>query len=719
ALERGSFALLDYLARLLAGKLISPAAMFPQYKALQELAGAGRIHPADLWTRDWQWRVVSPVDAPPARQADADTQSQLEAETRALMRGRDAGAAQRMSDLLAGLAAGSKDRLATLWQLASAVYEAQAKGLLKSDLYGKRLASRLLAQLRAGEGADPSDRLAQDLLFFCAQAVPAAGKEAGPRLAAVRTAFELKPSAAVDYESARLGRFDPALLAQARKRVAAAKDVWSAVAGGDNQRLPGLAEQFALVGESLQKLYPEGETLAKSLLQSAAHAVHAHGQVTPEHAMEVATALLYVDASLEDQDLDHPELAGRVLRLAQRVDGVRQGHSPGALEVWMEDLYRRVSDRQTMGSVVQELRASLSEIEKHIDEFFRNPAQREVLIPVPGQLSSMRGVLSVLGQDHASHAVVRMRDDVDALIAADSADAAPHPAAFERLADNLGALSFLIDMLSVQPQMAKSLFRFDHGSGSLMSVMDRAQRPSVFGSFDELPAADVGLAAQADAIAKSAASDSADAGDVARELERLARQAEAADQRGIASAADKAHRALERAASGEERKEALAQAAQVMNELAKPAREPLASRPAPLKPLPTAQAPTVPAAPVVAAPTGLEDDAEMREIFLEEAREVMQTARDALAQLAKNPSDAGEMTSVRRAFHTLKGSSRMVGLKDFGEAAWGCEQLYNARLADGGPADADLLGFSGEALDYLGRWIDAVAGGDTAGFQHR
>ncbi|HEU5296778.1 MAG TPA: hypothetical protein VFU71_18500, partial [Burkholderiaceae bacterium] len=50
ALERGSFALMDYLARLLAGKLISPAAMFPQYKALQELAGAGRIHPADLWT---------------------------------------------------------------------------------------------------------------------------------------------------------------------------------------------------------------------------------------------------------------------------------------------------------------------------------------------------------------------------------------------------------------------------------------------------------------------------------------------------------------------------------------------------------------------------------------------------------------------------------------------------------------------------------------------
>jgi chemosensory pili system protein ChpA (sensor histidine kinase/response regulator) len=716
--ERGSFALLDYLARLLAGKLISPAAMFPQYKALQELAGAGRIHPADLWTKDWQWRVVAPADPRPTKRADADTQSQLEAETLAMMRGRDAGAAQRMSDLFAGLAAGSKDRLATLWQLAAGVYEAQAKGLLKVDLYGKRLASRLLAQLRAGEGADPSDRLAQDLLFFCAQAVPSAGKDAGPRLAAVRKAFEVKNSAAVDYESARLGRFDPALLAQARKRVAAAKDVWSAVAGGDNQRLPGLAEQFALVGESLQKLYPEGETLAKSLLQSAAHTVHAGGSVTAEHAMEVATSLLYVDASLEDQDLDHPELAGRVLRLAQRVDGVRQGHSPGALEVWMEDLYRRVSDRQTMGSVVQELRASLSEIEKHIDQFFRNPAQREVLIPVPAQLSSMRGVLSVLGQDHASHAVVRMRDDVDTLIAAEPTEAGPHMGAFERLADNLGALSFLIDMLSVQPQMAKSLFRFDPSSGNLMSVMDRAQRPSVFGSFDELPSFEQGLVEHAGAIAKSAAG-GADVGDVARELELLARQAEAADQRGIASAADKAQRALQKATSGAERQEALAQAAQVMTELAKPRADVQPSRPAPLKPLPPAAAAATPAAPVPVGQTGLEDDIEMRDIFLEEAREVMQTARAALAELAQRPNDMGEMTSVRRAFHTLKGSSRMVGLKDFGEAAWGCEQLYNARLADGGSADADLLGFSGEALDYLGRWIEGVAAGETAGFDHR
>jgi chemosensory pili system protein ChpA (sensor histidine kinase/response regulator) len=714
SIERGSFALMDYLARLLAGRSISPLAMFPQYRALQELAGAGRVHPADLWTKDWQWRTVAQVETLPAQRPDEQTQTLLEGETLALMRGRDAGAAQRMSDLFAGLASGSRERLATLWQLASAVFEGQAKGLVKSDVYSKRLASRLLAQLRAGEGADPSDRLAQDLLFFCAQATPAADKPVGPRLAAARKAFELNASAPQDYESVRLGRFDPALIAQARKRVAAAKDVWSAVAGGDNQRLAGLSEQFALVGESLQKLYPAGDALAQSLHSASTQTTQAAGAVTPELAMEVATGLLYVDASLEDLDLDHPELAGRVRRLAQRIDDVRQGRSPGALEVWMEDLYRRVSDRQTMGSVVQELRVSLSEIEKHIDQFFRNPSQREVLITVPAQLSSMRGVLSVLGQDHASHAVVRMRDDVDQLITSEAdAQHGIHSGTFDRLADNLGALSFLIDMLSVQPQMAKSLFRFDPVGGFLLSVMDRAQRPSGFGALEAPPAIERGLVEQAELIARAAGVTGSDPAELARGLERLSRQAEAADQRGVASAANKVHRGLLQAATDGERQQARQAIVRAMNQVMHPRVDAQPSQPAPLKSVPPPAPPTTP------GKTGLEDDHEMRDIFLEEAREVMQSARDALAQLAKHSGDLGAMTSTRRAFHTLKGSSRMVGLKDFGEAAWSCEQLYNARMADSTPADSDLLDFSGEALDYLGRWVDAIAANQTGEFKHR
>ena len=55
-----------------------------------------------------------------------------------------------------------------------------------------------------------------------------------------------------------------------------------------------------------------------------------------------------------------------------------------------------------------------------------------------------------------------MRDDISTLITTEIDAHQPEArATFERLAGNLGALGFLIDMLSVQPQMAKSLFVFD------------------------------------------------------------------------------------------------------------------------------------------------------------------------------------------------------------------------------------------------------------------
>jgi hypothetical protein len=46
--------------------------------------------------------------------------------------------------------------------------------------------------------------------------------------------------------------------------VAGAKEVWSAVAGGEAHRQSGLAEQFALVSDSLKRLYPSGEVLAEA-----------------------------------------------------------------------------------------------------------------------------------------------------------------------------------------------------------------------------------------------------------------------------------------------------------------------------------------------------------------------------------------------------------------------------------------------------------------------
>jgi len=711
-LEKASFALLDYLSRMLVGKQVSPLSMFPQYRAVQEAAGADRVHPADLWAVDWRWRDLPNAGhhAEP-RQPDAATRLALEQQMLVLMRAPTTGAAARMSDICAGLGAGATHgQIATLWKLAAAVFEAQAQGLLASDVFSKRVAARLLAQLRIIERGefDVSERLAQDLLFFCAQAASPGDGRRAPRLAAVRQEYGLARHEAVNYSHSALGRFDPAWIAQARKRVSAAKESWSAVAGGEMHRMAGLAEQFVLVGDSLKRLFPSGETMASELQGAVTLTQQGRAAPPPALAMEVATGILYVEACLEDADFDNPELPARIRRLADRISAVRQGATPDPLEGWMEDLYRRVSDRQTMGSVVQELRASLSEAEKLIDQYFRNPADRKVLIPVPNQLSAMRGVLSVLGMDQAAAALLRMRDEVDGMASTEvDPQRVTQSGVFDRLAGNLGALGFLIDMLSVQPAMAKSLFVYDAQQGTLNPVMGRSEQRPVSGH--TAPAAapvEPRLIEQAQMLAFTAVRDDVTVEEVSRDLERLSHEAEVAEQPTLAAAVSQAQEALEQAqGDAQDIATARGQLSDALVDFVSTASDPLGieAAPAAVAPAPAA----APAAPKLVTIDLAEDD-EMREIFLEEAREVLEGAHAACAELADAPADLAQLTTVRRAFHTLKGSSRMVGLAEFGNAAWACEQLYNSRLADQLPADEGLLEFTNWSLGYLGAWVENI-----------
>ena len=56
--ERASFALTEYLEGVLKGKTASSVALFPQYRAVLELAGGESGHPADLWPVEWRWLNV-------------------------------------------------------------------------------------------------------------------------------------------------------------------------------------------------------------------------------------------------------------------------------------------------------------------------------------------------------------------------------------------------------------------------------------------------------------------------------------------------------------------------------------------------------------------------------------------------------------------------------------------------------------------------------------
>ena len=366
-----------------------------------------------------------------------------------------------------------------------------------------------------------------------------------PRLAAVRVPYGFVEQAPTDYSRSVLGRFDPAIVAHAKKRVAAAKEAWSATAGGEMHRLGGLSEQFALVGDSLRRLFPFGESFAAELQTAVTQTQQSQAAPPAPLAMEVATSLLYLEAALEDGDFDQPEHAERIKRLGERLSLVRQKQPPEPLEPWMEELYRRVSDRQTMGSVVQELRASLSEVEKAIDKFFRNPGDHAVLNEVPTQLGSMRGVLSVLGMDAASQALLRMRDEVDGLVSTEvDPERIASAGVFDRLAGNLSALGFMIDMLSVQPQMAKSLFVYDAEAGTLAPVMGRSAAPNpASGAAPVEPR----LIEQAQMLAFTSVREDVPVEDVTRDLERLSHEAQAADQPALAAAVLKAQEAIGKA----------------------------------------------------------------------------------------------------------------------------------------------------------------------------
>ncbi|WP_077034187.1 Hpt domain-containing protein [Pelomonas sp. KK5] len=656
-IERADFALMSYIARALAGNKTSTLALFPAYRELQAFNHAERAHPADLWQKEFRWLEL-PADSTarplPASAARAAFEAVLLKAMREQSPTGQAVHARTLSELCAALAAGlppEQPRSRTLWQLAAAVYEAQSLALLPVDAFVKRLGSRLLAQLRLiaqGDGGI-SEQLAGDLLFFCAQVQ--ASPQVAPRLAAVQFTYELGEDDRGNYEDDSLGRIDPNWVLQARRRVASAKESWSSAAEGDTHRLAGLDEQFAQLSESLARLFPRGEVLGETLQRAVVGTLRSGKPPHPALAMEVATSLLYIDAALDDAAFDQPEQAQRVDRLARRVENVAHGEPPEALEAWMEDLYRRVSDRQTLGSVVHELRASLSEIEREADEYFRTPARRELLIPVPGQLQAMRGVLTVLGLSQAAQACLRMRDEIDELANTEVDPQLPGPRElFERLANNLGALGFMIDMLSVQPALAKRMFRFDEASGRLDPLMGRRSGARRVPAVEEPVEAQVEVLAEPELLEEVYAPAPA-----ALELPPLPIELPSLEL-----------------------------------DLPPPAPEP-APQPAP--------------APSVAA------DPEMLEIFLEEAAEVLGNAREAMAVLRQDGSDRSRLTDLRRAFHTLKGSGRMVGLTEFGEGAWACEQLFNARLAEPAPqADAALLDFTGSALDYLGNWVEQIAG---------
>ena len=103
----------------------------------------------------------------------------------------------------------------------------------------------------------------------------------------------------------------------------------------------------------------------------------------------------------------------------------------------------------------------------------------------------------------------------------------------------------------------------------------------------------------------------------------------------------------------------------------------------------------------------LEDiDQEILEIFVEEAREELETIRLDLPAWLKNQEDKDSLISFRRSFHTLKGSGRLVGAKVIGELAWSVENMLNRVIDETIQPSQAMRDLLGDVLEILPVLID-------------
>ena len=225
-LERVGAALTDYLDRRVRQREVADLQLFVAYRDAQTLAGAERVHPADLWTLDHHGVSMpalvdgaAPVAYGPALRA------QLDRHVLPVVKSFDAAAAAELVRLSQALSAAlppgatqTPAAVATFWRVAAGYFDAVAHAALPADVHGKRAASRVLLQYAGlAQGRhEVSDQLLHELLFLCAQADPTR-TDGAPALQAVRLAFGLDRHVPVDYELPRLGLFDPALLSAGQR----------------------------------------------------------------------------------------------------------------------------------------------------------------------------------------------------------------------------------------------------------------------------------------------------------------------------------------------------------------------------------------------------------------------------------------------------------------------------------------------------------------------
>ncbi len=692
-----------YLDSLMAGEPDRPMLLARAYLEVNKARGATDASETDLFSPDLSLALVMPDNtvALPKPEMLAEAIKQRRAMYQAgllkLLRDKDmvGGAREMRNATLAIEALQVTSPTVSFWYAASGFFDAVATnpadaGAMAVQLFGK--IDQQIKLLIDGVQKVP-EKLFRDLLLVIGRS-----KANTERLRKIRELYRLDELLAIPVVHGALGADDQlkAVIRGLRDHVQEQKESWLKFASGNRASLEQFVTQSAPFFASAQR-QPNKDlaTVVETVGVVGEHLRKTQIPVSETLSLEMATALLFLESSLESYFRQSSDFGAQARNIVERLKGAMTGTAlPSAragTSALMDDMSKRAQERMLMFQVGQEVQVNLASIEGSLDTFFRDSTKSAELANLAPLFSQVQGALTILELNEAADLNSLLRKRVEQFASGAITSVGDDA---EAVAEGVSALGLYIAALqqgTSQPRDAllPALIRFglavkpaDPDRTAIKSPISKAdvdvakqkvqglyedwkQQPEQTASRDQLRAAVKELKQDATLIAD---------GESARQSDEMLK---AIDQN------------FDPNKTG------------VMTAIAEIA---------PDKPT---EAPSAQTVQLIDA-SAMEIDSELLEIFLEEAGEVVVTIRENLDVLRGNPHDHEALTTIRRGYHTLKGSGRMVGLVDLGEVAWNCEQVFNKWLKDETPASAGLLAFVEHTLHAFSDWVSALKITNTA-----
>lgn len=679
-----------YLDDLMVGEPNQPLRLLPVYRALADARGLQGVHEADLFYPDLSQRPTKRTDVF-VRVAPEQKQSALRSNRVRFQKGlltwlknpveAEAGRSA-MLDALENIEALQETQSArTFWWIAQAFVEALGDPGVASSMTARQLCSRVDAQIRRllDGSNNVAERVMREALYHIAHA-PAA---LDPLVEEIQTAFGLP--ALMPASAAGIPDVLPqdGLLRKLRETLVVAEELWNKFCTGGAGSLTGFADNARHGAQLTEEI---GQTDLKRLGQGlgavAAWLQEDTTRFNDTVAMEVATTILLMQNAQESFKRLGTDFAQQVDLMVERLYACIAGKPAPADEgiPLLDEMTRRAQEKLLIGQVGREIQNNLAQVEQALDGFFRDPSKAHDLTQLDAPLKQISGALAMLGHFPA----VNSLKDCSARIQQFAQPGyLPVNDDFEAVASQLSILGFFVDALQSGETDFDAFVR--HMKGDKPDESDDSEDlfvPSVEAQLAQ-QAHDTHVLAEA---LRDAPEDSRLQNEIKQNLQAIQQDADLVANRELVETAKAALEALQSGSSVDEALSAL-------------------------KPQ-VAEAPT-PSAQTLQLADSAHDviDAELLDIFLEEAVEVLATIEEQNGVLVSDLHNIEALTTIRRSTHTLKGSGRMVGLTDLGEAAWEVEQTLNLWLRQEQAVNDELLGMVSDERALFSVWINFLETG--------